>query len=248
MFLQLCEGNDDHGKESLGDLLGLLKATLTFAEKALFHPAKLATCAMLSRAYQECQASQPGEAWLYYESDDTVLKELCAWEEESGRNDADCRSAVGLATLLKYRRLYRPLAVYDEATFAAALGSCGEEDIKGVLEQLRQPEYRRCLEDHLAGTISCRPGSVLLYAPLRKMTMKGGHMNVRWRGEDTTLGEVEGRVTARECGSSTNSYKRLWAVRLFAAREVDEAQNRVLKRVFERSIAALGQEVARPVG
>ncbi len=240
LFLQMGEGNGDHVKESLGDLLKLLKATLTIAEMALFHPVKLATCAMLFRAYQECHATQRGDAWLYYESDDTVLKELCAWEEESGRNVVDCGSAVGLATLLKYRRLHQLLAVYDEARFATVLGSCGEEDIKGVVEQLRQPEYRRDLENHLAGTIRCRPGNVLLYVPSLTMTMKGGRMNVRWRGEDLTLREVEDRMTARECGLSTSQYKRLWAVRLFVGLEIDEAQGRLLKREFEQCVATLG--------
>ena len=43
-----------------------------------------------------------------------------------------------------------------------------------------------------------------------------------------------GRVRrSLESLTGTELYKRLWAVRLFAAREVDEAQSRVLKRVFE---------------
>ena len=248
IFLQLCEGDHDHGRESLGDLVRLLKATLAFAEKALFHPAKLATCAMLSRAYQEYRASQPGEAWLYYQSDDTLLKELCAWEEESGRNEADCRSALGLATLLNQRRLHQPVAAYGEAAFEGALGSRGDVAVEPVSRRLHQPEYRRSLEDGLAGMVGCRPGSVLLYVASRKMAMKAGRMDVRWRGEETTLGEVAESVTVRECGSLTKAYRRLWTVWLFAAREVDAARSRMLKQRFERMLAVLGEEATRPVG
>ena len=235
VFVRLWKENGNSPRRDLlTDLTRLMEARYMVAERAYFHHAKLVTGAMLGRALQEFDTSKEEEIYLYDKSDDTVLEDIRDWERENGRTDQDSKFPIALASLLRGRKLHRTIESYSDAAFEQAQDAYHRTAFKAkALRRLQDPNSRRDVEDRLAAEIDRRPGSVLVYAPPAKMNMKIASVKVHWKGEDMTLSKIDDPVVKPRLETLVKSHESLWAIRLFATRDLDNEEIRMIKESFE---------------
>ena len=248
VFVRLWKTRENRPRRDLlTDLTRLMDARYMVAERAYFHHAKLITGAMLGRAIQEYDMTEMDESYLYENSDETLLKKLCDWESEKGRTKEAGQDPLPLATLLSKRKLHRTVAVYGDAAFEGAQDAFHGAAFKpSALEALRDPQTRWDFENWCAAVVGRRPGSVLVYAPSKKMNVKVAQVNVHWKGADTTLSEIDDPVVQPRLGTVVKAHESLWSIRLMAVRDMQAEDVRLLKEAFELAfLVPDGEERAR---
>ena len=216
LFVRLWKGTNTPRRDILTDLARLLEHRYMLAERAYFHHTKLITGAMLGRALQEYSGrnNPPSEAFLYFESDDSLLRTLA---------DPSCEAEIAqdLSRRLRDRRLYKTVHKFDESDFSQAQESNHDQQFQeNTLTLLADRNTRREVEDELAAEIGEEPGSVLIYAPPYTMNMKVARVNVRWKGRDTILSEIDDPVIEPRLREILTAHQMLWGIWIFAREDI----------------------------
>ena len=211
VFVRLWKGRKNKPRrDTLTDLARLLETRYMVAERAYFHHAKLITGAMLGRALQEAGSSgELTEEMLYDHSDDSLLRAL---------RQSKVKLAAMLGGRLFRRQLFKMIEVFDQAVFQEAQQSDHEIKFRDqALAVLSDPKERRSFEDEIAEKIDVDPGTILIYSPPTKMNLKPARMNVRWKGVDTELRNIDDPVTGPRLKEILDAHELLWGVWLIGA-------------------------------
>ena len=206
VFVRLWKGRKNKPRrDTLTDLARLLEARYMVAERAYFHHAKLVTGAMLGRALQEASAAgEFNEESLYGHSDDSLMRLL---------RDSKAKIAAELGDRLLNRRLYKVIENFDDSAFQQA--QAGDHEVKfkdNALALLSDPTHRREFEEELAEKIDAPPGSILVYAPPSNMNFKFARMNVRWKGADKHLHQIDDPVIGSRLEEILRAHEMLWGI------------------------------------
>ena len=229
VFVRLWKGSNTPRRDILTDLTRLLEARYMLAERAYFHHTKLVTGAMLGRALQEyaAESNHESEEYLYCQSDDTLLQELAEQTNDGG-------VAKTLGGLLRQRKLYKMIWKFDDAAFSQAQESNHDKTFRdNALKLLGDRNGRKEIEDTFAEEIGESPGSVLIYAPPYTMNMKVAKVNVRWKGKDTILSEIDDPVVQPRLREILKAHQMLWGIWIIGTDKLIEEQKAMLLESFK---------------
>jgi HD superfamily phosphohydrolase len=227
VFVRLWKGHKNKPRrDTLTDLARLLEARYMVAERAYFHHAKLVTGAMLGRALLEAgSAGELTEEALYDHSDDSLLRLL---------RHSEAGVAATLGNRLSNRQLHKVIDVFDDSAFQQAQQRDHEIKFKtGALAILTDPNGRREFEDELSEKIDVAPGSILVYAPPSNMNLKLAMMNVRWKGADMHLCEIDDPVIRPRLDEILRAHEMLWGISLIGEPTLSDDQKALAVEEFK---------------
>jgi hypothetical protein len=179
---------------------------------------------MLGKAMSE----EMKEAWMYEQSDDTLLSEL-------RRSSSDVAKRLSIA--LRNRQLYKLIvSPYRKKAFEAVDSDDLEHNaLDTVATELGDPEKRRAFEDEISQQIGASPGDVLIYAPSLNMNMKLADMNVRWHDKDMKFREINDPVIGPRLQLILDSHEALWGIHILAVEKIakDKRLTSLIVEAFE---------------
>lgn len=198
-------------QEVIRDVLGLLRLRCMLAEKVYYHPNKMLTSAMISKAVEVAEIS---EDELMQLTDEMLLARLV--DPKNTKNEMACV----YAQRIKERSLYKPLywvSPVDE----------NDLDERWVrLKQLAQeynvsphsPENRARAEARLEKMADLDSGSSVIYCPDLAMQLKPAKVLVQLPDERVLpLEEVVQRDISDEVKGIQRDHKKLWKFYVFVA-------------------------------
>ncbi|MBI4187470.1 MAG: HD domain-containing protein [Chloroflexi bacterium] len=204
--------------EVISEVINLLRLRYWLAERVYFHPKKMITSAMISKAVY---ASGLKSEELWAKGDDELLH-LLADEEKT-----QAKAAVQLAQALLNRDLYRP--VYW------LLPAEEKEDLPRyqVVKQLadkyhESPSERRDAEKEIANKAKVDPSDVVIYCPKLTMEMKSAEVRVALpNNQIKKLMDVKSQGIQQEVQRIMEQHRDLWRLYVFVAPKVYSDRNKV---------------------
>jgi HD superfamily phosphohydrolase len=205
--------------DCLADLFDILKLRYNLSDKVLFHPQKCAADAMLIKAVQDLKIS--AEDLVRY-SDDGFLDEF--------RDEP-------MIKLIRRRELFKPV-------FASGLEHITSYDEKSTKDDLirevhQNPTLRSRIELAIEGTLGLEAGSVAVFCPRPKMTLKPVRVLVQWKdGTIRRLNEIQETddpLTAKQVTVLQDIYPKMWRMFLFVRPEIRN-RGQEIQRVFYESL------------
>lgn len=206
----------------VSEVFKYLRYRYELGERALQHHAKIAADAMVAKAFElwiKSAGVDQVEQALRTQGDDSVLETIAV----SGPP-----GAANLARAVLDRRLYaqQKIASQDRAFTAR----------HGIYEAWTAPGFRQKLEVELARVVGlAEPEKVIVWVPDPRMRLKAADVLVSWGGVVGTLREWDSNH-GRRAQEIYESHERLWAVQLFADRQLTQTQK-------ERAAAFVSQEL-----
>lgn len=196
-------------QEVITDIVALLRLRSTLAEKVYYHPNKMLTSAMISRAVQSAGIKVEQLMGL---TDDKLLNDLA--DKKKTKEEL----ANKLAQRLIDRRLYK--AIYW-------VSKVDEDDInprwtrqkelaKEYHESTNSPENRAREEARLEKMADLEPGSSIIYCPDLRMQLKPARVLVELPDEPALpLEEVASRDIRDSVEQVQQQHKKLWKFYVF---------------------------------
>jgi HD superfamily phosphohydrolase len=185
--------------DCLADLFDILKLRYNLSDKVIFHPQKCAADAMLIKAVLDLKISADD---LMRYSDDGFMDEF----RESP-----------MINLIRRRELFKPV-------FASGLEHITSYDEKSTKDDLigevhRNHVLRSRIELAIESALALEPGSVAIFCPRPKMTLKPVRVLVQWKdGTIRRLNEIQesdDSLTAKQVAVLQDIYPKLWRMFLF---------------------------------
>ncbi len=163
----------------LSEILKLLDIRYTLGERVYYHPTKVMASAMVARAIKSAmKAGVVSADDLVRLTDEALLHRIEYWREwtrGSAVDQGEASIAERLIEKLKRRQLYRP----------AWELSAGVAEEKEVLTNLVEQYWKDCegrerAEDEIAAFHDLPRGSVLIFCPDNRMSVKEAQARVVW--------------------------------------------------------------------
>ena len=240
VFIRLIkDGETGPRRDLLTDISRLLEARYMVGERAYFHHTKIIAGSMLGRAissFSNDLSAHLIEPEAFLEnlfcscSDDVAIDRLLQHEH--------CSEFV--KTLLyrfKNRELYKLAHRFDEACFKEADNKNKKHNgLNHALTQLLNPETRRLYEDELALNLGVNKGSIIIYAPPKKMNAKIAMMNIVHQSQYVKYKDYCDKndgVAGSRLRNIINSHSKLWAIQVIVdPNEVYGERLTLLKKGF----------------
>ncbi len=186
----------------MSEILNILRARYTLAERLFFHHANTAATAMLGRALLDW----PGLSADDYEGLSDF--EFLSLVESDGGDVA--RELIGR---IRRRDFHKQVFVVSRAEAEAHAG------VPEIEEDFRSdPEKRLRFEDRLEKEFRIRRGSLIIHCPPGEMTLKEAEVRVVWRGENAqVLKEIDYDPPKGEVKELNRKYESLWSLQAFLA-------------------------------
>lgn len=205
--------------DCLADLLDILQLRYNLSDKVLFHPQKCAADAMLIKAVRNLKIS--AEDLMRY-SDDGFLDEF--------RDE-------GMIALIRRRELFKPVFSSGLEQITSYHDKFTKEDLIKKLHE--DAELRTRIEEALEKTLGLDPGSVVIFCPRPKMTLKPVRVLVHWKdGTIRRLNEIQetdDSLTAKQVAVLQDIYPKLWKIFLFVRPDL-RSRGYEMQRVFREAL------------
>lgn len=196
-------------QEVITDIIALLRLRATLAEKVYYHPNKMLTSAMISRAVQSAGMK---EEQLMELTDDKLLGQLA--DKKKTKDEL----ANKLAQRLIDRRLYKAIywvAKVDEDELDPRWKR-QKELAEEYHESTNSPENRAREEARLEKMADLEPGSSIIYCPDLEMQLKPAKVLVELPDEPALpLEEVTSRDIRDAVEQVQQQHKKLWKFYVF---------------------------------
>jgi hypothetical protein len=206
--------------DCLADLLDILKLRYNLSDKVLFHPQKCAADAMLIKAVRNLGISADD---LIRYSDDGFLDDF--------RDDP-------MIARIRRRELFKPV-------FSSGLEQITSYDEKFTKEDLIQHLHENAvlrgrIEESIEKTLGLDPGSLVVFCPRPKMTLKPVRVLVHWKdGTIRRLNEIQetdDSLTAKQVAVLQDIYPKLWKIVLFVSPDL-RSRGYEMQRLFREVLA-----------
>lgn len=185
----------------MSEILNILRARYTLAERLIFHHATQAATSMFGRALQDCPPLL--KVFRGPNSDFEYLREM----ELKGK-------AVGRELVRRIRRrdLHKQVFVVSREEAKAKLG------VEKLVDRYKDPRHRLAFEREVEHHFKIRAGSFILHCPLADMSLKEADVRViRRTGELRLLSQVEDDPPRGEVEELRKKYQSLWSLQGFLA-------------------------------
>jgi HD superfamily phosphohydrolase len=204
--------------EVISEVINLLRLRYWLAERVYFHPKKMITSAMISKAvYPSGLNSQD----LWSKGDDELLH-LLANEEKT-----QAKAAVKLAQALLNRNLYRPVYWLLPAEEKEDLPRY--QAVRELASRYHQkPSDRRDAEIEIANKANVDPADVVIYCPELTMEMKSAEVLVALpNNEIKKLKDIKSQGIQQEVQRIMAQHRDLWRLYVFVAPDIYVDRNKV---------------------
>ena len=185
----------------MSEILNILRARYTLAERLIFHHANQSVTSMLGRALQDCRgllAVLDGP-----HSDFEYLREI------ESRGKAVARELV---RRIRKRDLHKQIFVVSREEATAKRG------LDTLVKRFRDPNQRLKFEQEVERQFKIRRGSFILHCPPGDMSLKEANVRViRRTGELQILSSVEDDPPKGEVEELRRKYESLWSLQGFLA-------------------------------
>jgi len=207
--------------EVISEVINLLRLRYWLAERVYFHPKKMITSAMISKAVY---ASGLDSQDLWSKGDDELLH-LLADEEKT-----QSKAAVRLAQALLNRNLYRP--VYWLLPGEEKEDLPRYQEVSKLADRYhKNPSERRDAENEIANKADIDPADVVIYCPELTMEMKSAEVLVALpNNEIKKLRDIKSQGIQQEVQRITEQHRNLWRLYVFVAPKVYGDQN-IVERI-----------------
>jgi HD superfamily phosphohydrolase len=204
--------------EVISEVMNLLRMRYWLAERVYFHPKKMITSAMISKAVH---ASGLSSQDLWSKGDDELLLLLA---DEKKTQD---KAAVKLAQAILDRNLYRPVYWLRPVEEKEDLPRYQEvRELAGRYHQ--KPSDRRDAEMQIANMANVDPADIVIYCPELTMEMKSAEVLVALpHREIKKLMDIRSQGIQQEVQRIMAQHRDLWRLYVFVAPDVYVDRNKV---------------------
>lgn len=196
-------------QEVITDIIALLRLRSMLAEKVYYHPNKMLTSAMVSRAVQSAAMK---EEQLMRLTDEALLNDLV--DKKRTKDELANKLARRLIDRKLYKAIYWVCKV-DENEFDTRWVK-QKQLAKDYHESTNSPENRAHAETKLEMMADLEPGSSIIYCPDLKMQLKPARVLVELPDE---LAQPLEEVTSRDIKDAVEQvqqqHKKLWRFYVF---------------------------------
>ena len=226
-------------QDTISNILRILELRYDLAEKVIFHHARCAAGAMLSRAFFLSGITSEDESLFYDCSDDQAIQLVRDTAVNRQQNDGVNTDAVDkLISCLMGRDFYKPYYRFlRDADAATASGELQEETVGSKL--FGDPRRAQLVLQEIEKVSGLPSGSIILYAPDRKMMLKEALTIVSGDSAENSIPEgmllrewVEKHLPVRRdhIDAIEKRYAGLWSVTFFVHPDY-RAHARILKLI-----------------
>lgn len=196
-------------QEVITDIIALLRLRSTLAEKVYYHPNKMLTSAMISRAVQSVGMK---DEQLMELTDDELLNQLA--DKKKTKDELANKLAQRLIDRQLYKAIYWVSKV-DEEEFDPRWKK--QRELANEYHQSsKSPENRARAEAKLERMADLEPGSSIIYCPDLKMQLKPARVLVELPDQPALpLEEVTSRGITDIVEQVQQQHKKLWKFYVF---------------------------------
>jgi len=196
-------------QEVVTDIIALLRLRSTLAEKVYYHPNKMLTSAMISRAVY---AAGMKEEQLMGFTDDRLLNQLA--DKKKTKDELANKLAQRLIDRQLYKAIYWVSKVGEDELDSRWVRQ--KQLAKEYHESTNSPENRARAEARLERMADLEPGSSIIYCPDLRMQLKPARVLVELPDEPALpLEEVTSRGIRDAVEQVQGQHKKLWKFYVF---------------------------------